>query len=83
MSVVVKSCPAKYVNQRTGKKTKFIESLAKGRFQKKKKKLMEFSIKGPDPASQPLNGTNKIKCFFLMENQGLEGPPSQLNGKFH
>ena len=29
MSVVVKSCPAKYVNQKTGKKTKFIESLAK------------------------------------------------------
>ena len=27
---------------------------------KKKKKLMEFSIKGPDPASQPLNG-KKIK----------------------
>ena len=26
----------------------------------KKKKLMEFSIKGPDPASQPLNG-KKIK----------------------
>ena len=23
---------------------------------KKKKKLMEFSIKGPDPPSQPLNG---------------------------
>ena len=36
-------------------------SLGKGRFQKKKKKkLMEFSIKGPDPASQHLNG-KKIK----------------------
>ena len=21
--------------------------------------------------------------FFLMENQGIEDPPSQLNGKFH
>ena len=29
---------------------------------KEKKKLMEFSIKGPDPASQHLNGKkNKIK----------------------
>ena len=33
--------------------------------------------------------TGKIKClktmlvFFLMENQGIEDPPSQLNGKFH
>ena len=26
---------------------------------KKKKKLMEFSIKGPDPASQPLNKKKK------------------------
>ena len=33
---------------------------AKGRFQKKKKKLMEFSIKGPDPASQPLNGKKNM-----------------------
>ena len=28
-------------------------------FKKKKKKLMEFSIKGPDPASQHLNGKKK------------------------
>ena len=33
--------------------------------------------------------SGKIKCvktmfvFFLMENQGIEDPPSQLNGKFH
>ena len=35
--------------------------------------------------------SDKIKCFktmlvfsfFLMENQGIEDPPSQLNGKFH
>ena len=32
-----------------------------------KKKLMEFSIKGPDPASQPLNGKkNKIKHGLKM-----------------
>ena len=38
-----------------------------GRFQKKKKKLMEFSIKGPDPASQHLNGKkNKIKHGLKM-----------------
>ena len=29
---------------------------------KKKKKLMEFSIKGPDPASQPLNGKKNKTC---------------------
>ena len=28
-------------------------------FKNKKKKLMEFSIKGPDPASQHLNGKKK------------------------
>ena len=27
----------------------------------KKKKLMEFSIKGPDPASQPLNRKKKLQ----------------------
>ena len=33
--------------------------------------------------------SGKIKCFktmlffFLMENRGIEDPPSQLNGKFH
>ena len=32
-------------------------TFTKGRFQKKK--LMEFSIKGPDPASQHLNGKKK------------------------
>ena len=37
----------------------------KGQFQKKK--LMEFSIKGPDPASQPLNvKINKIKHGLKM-----------------
>ena len=36
-------------------------------FKKKKKKLMEFSNKGPDPASQPLNGKkNKIKHGLKM-----------------
>ena len=36
-------------------------------FKKKKKKLMEFSIKGPDPASQHLNGKkNKIKHGLKM-----------------
>ena len=34
---------------------------------KEKKKLMEFSIKGPDPASQHLNGKkNKIKHGLKM-----------------
>ena len=34
---------------------------------KKEKKLMEFSIKGPDPASQHLNGKkNKIKHGLKM-----------------
>ena len=38
-----------------------------GTVSKKKKKLMEFSIKGPDPASQPLNGKkNKIKHGLKM-----------------
>ena len=31
------------------------KTFTKGRFQKKEK-LMEFSLKGPDPGSQPLNG---------------------------
>ena len=39
-------------------KRKFSPSM--GRFKKKKKKLMEFSIKGSDPASQHLN-EKKIK----------------------
>ena len=31
-------------------------NLIKGQFQKKEKKLIEFSIKGADPASQHLHG---------------------------
>ena len=39
----------------------FYKNMTWDGFKKRKKKLMEFSIKGPDPASQPLNGkkTNK------------------------
>ena len=33
---------------------------------KKEKKLIEFSIKGPDPASQPLNGKKKRKNGLKM-----------------
>ena len=33
---------------------------SKGTVSKKKKKLMEFSIKGPDTASQPLNGKKNM-----------------------
>ena len=44
-----------------------IVQMHKERFQKKKKKLMEFSIKGPDPASQHLNEKkNKIKHGLKM-----------------
>ena len=43
------------------------DGVSKGRFKKKKKKLMEFSIKGPDPARQHLNGKrNKIKHCLKM-----------------
>ena len=39
---------------------KYLKALIRDGFKKNKKKtLMEFSIKGPDPASQPLNEKKK------------------------